>query len=154
MTSDVTGEANTVASTTERAKPELLTIGNRQIISTGRWNNGLIADYLMLHGSSKWLTVGEIAKVAWGQNTISTKKRARRCLSHLWHYLLVERGQLLVIEYSPDGHHQAQALKIYDPQSVSDRQVIEIRLERMSKTKELTEDRYQRACSLLAPSAN
>ena len=142
MTMETVGEAKPVIRLTERAKPSLVTIGNHQIISSGCWNDGLLADYLMLHGTIKWVPIGELAKVAWNQNNIANKQRARRYISRLWNYLLVHRGQLLAVEYAATGRHQAQAVKIYNPKSPEDRQWIEMRLERMKHNKEFTSERY------------
>lgn len=144
------GKTNMAATTADRVKPEIVTIGNREITSHGLWNNAVLADWLMLNAQRKWISIGELAKIAWHQNTLTTKKRARRNLSRLWHYLLVERGRLLVVEYETDGHHRAQAVKLYDPQAPHEREIIELRLARMTKNKELTEDRYQRAIGLLS----
>lgn len=141
-------DAKQVSRVTERAKPELVTIGNRQVISSGRWNNNLMADYVMLHGGAKWLSVGELGKVAWGQNTPTTKVRTRKCLSKLFTYLLVSHGRLLVIEYG-GPNNCATAVKMYDPQSEQDRQVLAAKLERMFKRRELTAELYDSAISVL-----
>jgi hypothetical protein len=89
--------------TKQRARPELITIGNRQMSSSGRWNDSLQADYLMLNGSNKWVGIGELAKLAWHQNTKTTKEKARRYLWRLSTYLLIQKGQLISYEYS--GRH-------------------------------------------------
>ncbi len=153
MTTDTdSGEANTVTPVTERAKPELVMIGNRQIISNGCWNDGLVADWLLLESNRiRWVQLGEVAKVAWGANNIRNKERARRYLSRLWRYLLVERGVLLVVKYAVEKYHATQAVKVYDPASADEREMVETRLDRMSRNKELTEERYQLALNLLHP---
>ncbi len=135
----------------EKAKPELVTIGNRQIISSGRWNDNLMADYIAINGRTKWLSIGELAKVAWGQNTPTTKARARKRLSSLFAHLLVNCGQLMVVEYSPP-RNRAQAVKLFDPTSEPERQALSSKLMKLLNNKELSSERYERAMVILSAS--
>lgn len=147
---DETSKAQEVAPTTTRAKPELVTIGTRQIISSGRWNDELIADYVMLNGKDRWITIGELAKVAWGQNTLSTKARARTYLSRLFKHILLRHGMLIVVESAEPKHHfRAQAIKVYNPESEQERQCLSAKLHKMERSRELTAEWYERALGIL-----
>src|SRR6185312_17031344 len=117
---EVQGKENSsVVKVSERTKPTFVTVGNKQIISTGRWNNELMADHVSEHGRGKWLRIGELARVARGSNTIANKRYVRSRLSRLFLELL-NRGELLVVEYNGD-HYGASAVKIADVASKQDR---------------------------------
>ncbi len=135
----------------ERAKPIVVQIGNRQVISSGRWNDQLVADYVIEHGRDRWITIGELAKFAWTSPTLANKERARRYMGKLWRYLLVNRGVLMVVEGDPTHHNRTQALKIYDPASEQERQILEIRLDRMERLGELTNEMFELALNRLYP---
>jgi len=132
----------------ERPKPELMTVGNRQISSNGHWNNTLMADYIMLHGQSRWIPMGALGKVAWGQNTPTTKQRARKNLSRLWAYILLNHGRLMVTAYAPP-YNSAQAVKMYDATSQQERQALQHKLSKMFNRQELSAERYELALALL-----
>ena len=134
------------------SKPTLVTIGNRQVTSSGRWNNACMAQYLMLEENRlRWVGIGELAKTAWGQNTLSTKDKARRYVFRLFNYLLVEEGRLLVVKFAEEGHHRIKEVKLYDPGSQDDRLKMQARLDRMVKTKDISERRYRQAIEILCP---
>src|SRR5262249_44282189 len=116
MTDMIGKEDNSVARVIERTKPTLVTIGNRQIISTGRWNNDCVAQHVLAHGRAKWVTVGDLARLAYGQNTPRSKERVRKCLNRLFRHFL-SLGELLVVEYAPP-RNRASAVKVYTPDSV------------------------------------
>lgn len=132
----------------ERAKPELILIGEegakRSIISSGRWNDELMARYVKEHGDGKWIKIGELARVAWGQNNIPNKRRVRAYLSKLWKLLLID-GHLLSIEYEAEGHRPAQAVKLYDPSNPAERKALNEKVEKMLSSRELTIDLYKTA---------
>lgn len=134
----------------ERAKPVVVNIGKREVISSGYWNDELVADYVMINGVNSWLTIGDLAKFAWTSNTLANKARARKYLGRLWALLLM-RGQLLVVEYGERG--RAQAVKIYDPESEQDQQALNSKLQKLKHRGELTEDQYVTAMGLLQPKA-
>lgn len=140
-------ESTSIVKATERAKPTLVTVGDKQIISSGRWNDELMADYVLDHGREKWIKIGELAKVACGSNTIPNKKRARRRLSSLFRALL-DRGMLLSVEYNGD-YNSATAVKIADINSEQDRQNVTIRVKRMQARHELASDQYHKVTKLL-----
>lgn len=142
------GEGKSVVPTTERAKPILVTVGNRQIISSGRWNDKVMADYVLTNGRSKWVSVGALAKVAYGHQDMTTKRKVRRYLHSLFLLLVVERDEFLVIEYEPK-RGRAMAVKLFEQGSEMDRQALHLKLEKMRSRSELTAAQYGNALSCL-----
>lgn len=132
---------------TPRSKPELITVGKRKIISTGRWNNEVMADYVLEYGVERWLKIGELASVGCASNTIASKMRVRSRLSSLFKELRA-RGTFLAIEYN-DDHSAASAVKIADLRSETDRQNVLDKLESMKKRKEMTQSQYEQSIALL-----
>lgn len=128
-------------------KPTFLDVGGKQVISTGKWNNDLMGDYVLEHGRAKWVSVAELAKTSYLQSMPRTKARVRQCLHQLVNNLLA-RGFLLVIEYS-GPHGRAQAVKIADPTSELDRQAADAQIERRRRRKEWSTAQYERALSIL-----
>ena len=88
------------SSSVVRVPPTLTTIGKRQVISTGRWNDLVMADYIFKHGSMRTIEIGELARVAYGHNNNDTKAKARRYLHKIF-ALLIDRGVLMVTETEP-----------------------------------------------------
>ena len=140
-------EGNSVAVVTERAKPTLVMIGDRQVISSGLWNDSLMADYVLANGRLKWIPVGELAKVAYGQNIRNSKKRVRRRLSTLLNELLL-RGEFLVIEYGPP-HNHACTVKLFHEGSDVERQAVHLKLEKMRKRQVMTAEQYEMALTVI-----
>src|SRR4051812_34672466 len=130
-----------------KTKPTLVVIGTRTMISTGRWNADLMADYILENGRDKWLSVGHLARVGCGSNTLPTKKRVRTKLSSLFTHFC-ERGEFLAVEYG-GNHNAAMSVKVADLNAASDHQSVVLKLERMRKHKELTQDQYERFTALL-----
>lgn len=148
MDVDMSSKGSTsVVKMTERAKPTLVTVGDKQIISNGRWNDDLMADYVLGYGREKWIKIGDLAKVACGSNTIPNKKRVRRRLSSLFRAML-DRGVLLSVEYNGD-YNSATAVKVADINSEQDRQNVAIRVKRMQARHELASDQYRKVTELL-----
>jgi NOL1/NOP2/fmu family ribosome biogenesis protein len=141
------GKDNTsVTKITERTKPALATIGTRQVISTGRWNDGLMADWVILNAQKKWVGIGKLATVL-GANTIDNKRRVRNRLSRLFQEFS-RRGLWLAIVHN-GKHNSASAVKVADLESEQDRQCVKAKLQRMKKAKELTAERYEEAMAVL-----
>jgi hypothetical protein len=134
-----------------RSKPTFVMIGDREIISNGRWNNDLMADYVMRHDAC-WITVGALSRTAYGNGSPRMKKRVRQCLPKLFSKLL-SLGRLLVIEYGPP-HNRAQAIKLYDPADQLDQQLVQVKIRRMRDRKTLSDDQYEKAMFLLAKQIN
>ena len=136
----------------EKVKPTFVTVGTKQIISSGRWNDELMVDYVLTCGEVRWIPVGELARVAWGQNNIANKRRVRYYLSRLWKLIMVKKGRLLSVEYAADGHHPALAIKLYDPANETERLSLQMKIDKLQKSKELTEAMHDRALEILAAS--
>jgi hypothetical protein len=130
-----------------RALPTFETVGNRQVLSSGRWNDIKMADYIMQHGQTRWIEISELAKTAYGHNNNDTKTKARRYL-HKVFTLLIDRGVFMVTEYEP-RRRRALAVKLQDRSSEADRQHIIDKLDRMRTRREITAERYDRAVLLL-----
>lgn len=153
--------------TKERAKPEFVTVGNRQVISSGRWNDELMVEYIKDNGQDRWIKIGELARVAWGQNTIDHKRRVRTYLNRIWKMLLQDKDGpfLLSVEYDAGnwaldesghkkwvkGHHPAQAVKLYDPSKADEREALIKKVNKMLASRELTVDLYKKAKQKLSP---
>lgn len=131
----------------ERKKPTLVTIDGKDVIDSHRWNNEIMARYLMDHGRDKWLLTGELARVAFGQNKPSSKTAVRRNLHRLFRELL-SNGELLVVEYS-GPNNCATAAKIFDPDAPLDCANLHAKLDRMLKRRELTAEQHQHAVDLM-----
>ena len=129
---------------TERTIPSLIIEGKQQYISTRRWNDHAIMEFLMSQLPSKWQEIGVIAKVAYGQNIPSTKDRARRNVPKLFRYMLFQHGVFLVAEYGPP-HGKVKAIKILDRTSEMECQIATEKLTKMHKRKILSDDMYVRA---------
>jgi hypothetical protein len=119
----------------KRAKPELVTIGDRQVISNGRWNDDLMVSYVLANGRDKWLSIGDLAKVAYCANTVHTKKNARVRVRSLFLNLMLRHGEILLVDYEPP-HGRAQAVKIFNKDSELDRKSVVARIEKMRSKRE------------------
>lgn len=134
------------------AKPTLATVGNHTFIANGRWNYAFVADHICEQGPLKWISVGQLAKIACGGNNIPNKRKVRARLSGLFNVLL-DRRLFLAIEYS-GKHNSATAVKVADLNSEQDRQKVEVKLNRMRQRREMTEEVYERAMRLLRGASN
>jgi hypothetical protein len=145
---ELIGKDNAIAKVAERAKPTLVMVGNRMVVSTGRWNNPCLADYVRAHGRDKWIPIGDIARTAFSQNTPRSKERARRCLNRLFRYFL-ETEELLVVDYG-GPRHRAIAVKLFSRDaSEAERQSMAEKLERMKVRAEMSQDNYAHALWLM-----
>ena len=131
----------------ERSKPTLITLGKRTVISTGRWNDSLMADYLMEEGVNKWIKIGELASVGCSRNTIDTKKLVRGRLSSLFRELR-ERDKFLAIRYD-DEYKAASEVKIADLSDMNERKNVTDKLSSMKKRKEMSQEQYDKSIALL-----
>jgi len=129
----------------QRQQPILTTIGKKQIISSGRWNDIVIADYILANGK-RTIEVSELAKIAYGHNSNDTKEKVRRYLHKIF-TMLVDRGAFMVREHEPP-HGRVIAVRL-DTGSAADRQHIQEHLDRMLHRREWSIERYERAKMLL-----
>ena len=130
-----------------RSKPTLMTVGKRTVISTGRWNDALMADYVIQEGTIRWIKIGELAGVGCARNTIDTKKLVRSRLSSLFKELR-ERNKFLAIRYT-DQHKAASEVKIADLASEEEKKNVLVKLKSMKRRKEMSEEQYEKSLALL-----
>jgi hypothetical protein len=123
-----------------QTKPRMITVGKRTMTANGRWNNEAMADYIEQFGADEWITIGRLARDGCGANTIPNKKRVRSRLSQLF-VTFMGRGQFLAVAYDGD-YNSATAVKLADLSRLEDREKVEVKLERMRKHKELSEEKY------------
>lgn len=142
----MTPTSTSTSVTKERAKPELVTVGKKTIISGGRWNDHKMADYVFEHGQKKWVKVGELAKVL-GANTQPNKKRVRTHTASLFRTFR-DRGLWLAVEYAGD-HGGTTAVKVADIRLEADRQAVTAQCERMNKRKQMSEEEFAKSMALL-----
>jgi hypothetical protein len=152
-----------------RAQPTLIELDNgRMITSTGRWNDGLLLGYLVqaeadyqfrvsraaneAAGREKynygWVLVGELARVAWGQSSITTKARARTCISRMFRFAATERAVLISVDHDATDHNKIVAAKVYDKASPREQALMFAKLSKLLNTRELSHDQFEAARSL------
>jgi hypothetical protein len=132
---------------TERAKPTMLVIDGRKMIAGGRWNDRLMAKHILDVASDKPVTIGDLAKVGCGSNTIATKKRVRSYLSRVFTHMC-DMGVFLVIRYN-GVNGAASDVKVADLSSPTDLKCVIDKLERMRRRKEMTQEKYDKTMLVL-----
>jgi len=136
----------TTAVTKERAKPELVTVGKGTVITNGRWNDQVMADYILEHGQDDWVPIAKLAKVL-GALTQSNKKRVSKHATSLFKTFR-ERGLWLAVEYA-GKHGSTTAFKVADIKLAEDRQAVDAQLQRMKKRKLMSDEQYEMSMRLL-----
>ena len=131
-----------------RAKPTFVEIGNRRVISTSKWNDDLIASHVIERGRDKWISIGELAGVAYGAKMKSNLDRARKHVSTLFPVVL-QHGLVLAIKRNPSRRNQIDAVKIYTGGSQLEQERMIVQLEGMRKRRETTSSRYLRSMSII-----
>jgi hypothetical protein len=131
-----------------RAKPTLVTLdNNKQIISSLRWNDGVMAEYVLVHARKDWLTIGDLARICYGQNIANSRDRVRGRLHKLFKFLLKQHQAFLVVEYG--SHSEATAVKLLDRQSPLDCQSAADKLKRMLRRRLMTAEQYNLVVSVI-----
>ena len=110
----------------------------------GRWNHHMMVDHVIEHGTFKWVKIEDLAKVGLGKQTKQNIRYARSRLSGLCK-VAQARNIFLAVEYNGGRHHSATAVKVADLSSELDRRLGLFRLDRMRKSKELTQAQYHDA---------
>lgn len=131
-----------------REKPTLITIGNRQAVSSGRWNHDCIAEYILANAKGRWIEIGELGKVAFGSKNESNRMRVRKRLPVLKRIVALHYNELLVVEYA-GRHGSASAVKVYDRTSQADRQMMLLMVKRMADQRDKLTEHYKRITGLL-----
>jgi hypothetical protein len=129
-------------------RPELFVDDNgRTRINKAVWNHETMATYCLTNGVNNWIKIGDLARVVWGRNTPSFCRAVRRRLSGFKRQMALMHNQLIVVEYN-DVRGSASALKVYDYQSLGDRQAMEKMLTEMESRKDNMLDYYRRTTRL------
>jgi hypothetical protein len=131
----------------KRTKPTFITVGKRKMISTGRFNAGLVADYIFVEGLTRWVPIGEVARVTYGSQTINTKSMIRHRLPKVNHEM-VNRGKLLVYQ-RPKPSGRTIAVKIFTGDTEEEQEAMVAQIEMRRKRKESSQEQYERELSLL-----
>lgn len=134
------------------AKPELVTIGKKQVIASGHWNDRLVLNHILANARKDWMPVGELARFAWGQNNIANKRRARAYLGRLWRMMMVEEQLLLSVYYDRLCNGQATMVKVYDPTNEAEKAALNKKLDKLFQNRELTQETYDMAIGILGDS--
>jgi hypothetical protein len=130
----------------QRSKPTLIQLGNRMVSSDGRFHSLLAADYLLSNGRHEWVKVADLSRMFCGANTIDGKRRIRKNMSHVFMHLL-NQGEFLVYETATNG--RINAVKILDMKSDQERQSAGPQLERMKRSHQLTNAKYEKALKVI-----
>lgn len=130
----------------KRSKPTLMTLGEQQLSTDGKWHPDLAIEYIC-NNRGRQISVGELAKVFYHANIPRNKKRVRRCLPQLTRRL-ISREELLVRDTDPKTR-RVLAVRLYDPRAEQDRQDVRDYLERLRSTRELNDSYYCRALTLV-----
>lgn len=149
-----------------RARPSLIELDNgRMITSTGRWNDALLLGYLQgaerdyqfrlsraaniaaardkyNHG---WVEVGELAKVAYGQNSLDSKRKTRQRLSSLFKYALLQCNVVLSLNYDFTDHGRIVAAKVFDKTDAQEVKILSDKLDKLLGSFRLTGRQYHKA---------
>ncbi len=131
-----------------RTAPTLVSVGNKQVSSSGRWNDALMAQYVMEHGRKKWLDIRELARVAYLSASPANQTRVRQCLHKLFTHLMKQHAEILAVEYN-GKNRSASAVKLYDGKTEAERQAATIKLDRMKLRGEIAAEQYTQALELL-----
>jgi hypothetical protein len=131
----------------KRPQPTLISVGNKQVTSHGRWNDDLITSFVLTHGYSRWIEIKELARVAYHGGQPSNQDRVRGKMHRLFKTAL-SRNVMLVIEY--DGpHNSATAVKVLDKDSEPEVALALARLEKWKARKLVTAEQYDCALAIL-----
>jgi hypothetical protein len=150
-----------------RAKPKpptLITLdGGRKITSSGRWNDGLLLGYLQTAENDYqakiagrfypdklgygWVDIAEIAKVAYGQNSVDSKRKSRTALTRLFKYALGV-GIIIVVNYDPTTR-RTLAAKVFDPKSSDELRLLNAKVNRLLDTSELSSEQYEKIMGII-----
>lgn len=141
-----------------RAKPTLVKIGNRTVISSGQYHLPTVADYILPRSlpskgfpKGRWLSLAEMAALKGSGADPTAKKQARRMIPGLAAYLLDNHNRVLIYEY--EGRRISR-VKVYDPESSTEdeRQEARHKLDRMKDRRDLDVQRYERARVIMGDS--
>lgn len=134
---------------TKKSKPTLIPVGKGSICSTGKFHPSLAVSYIQEKPRSKWIKVGELARVFTGANTIPGKRRVRKGLPAVFKRFL-DCNDFLLQHRDRLKNGRIEEVKLIDPTSEVDRQQAEVQLQQMKARHELSADKYIKAQHVLA----
>jgi hypothetical protein len=134
---------------TKKSKPTLIQVGKGSICSTGKFHPALAVSYIQDKPRSKWIKVGELARVFTGANTIPGKKRVRKGLPAVFKQFL-DRNDFLLQHRDRMKNGRTEEVKLIEASSSLDRQQADTQLQQMKARHELSTDKYQKAINVLA----
>lgn len=140
---------------TKRARASLITINEgtsaeRQISSDGQFHPYLATKYIADKASNRYVSVGELAKVFYGANTPTAKKRIRKRVGQLFVEFLA-KGQLLIVERDGAARtSRTTSLKLYNPKSEEDTTRALQTLASLNTTKEVSAERLSLALNIIS----
>ena len=130
-----------------RAKPAVVTFDNgERHITSGQWCPSLVADEVILRGNEKPISIGGLAKFAYGGGSISNKRKARKNLRRLT-LDLIARGYVALVFYD-SGTRAAQFVKLYNSNCEEDRQALDHHLAKMQERGDLLHKERVRAMQI------
>lgn len=145
MTDATTTTETATAIARRRTPPTLIKIGKRELCSDGHVHPNMVAEYIRVHGRSKWIPVSDLAKVFTGARTREGTRRVRRHLYAVF-ILLLTYDEFLV--YEMQGRATG-AVKLLDVTSEQERQQATPQLHRMRQRRELSSSKYAQAVDVL-----
>jgi hypothetical protein len=131
-------------------------LGKRWLTSDGRWHDNLMGAYLIRKFASNpdaWTEIGELAQVAFGQNSDMNRRKVRGRLASLQNYLLDTGKFLLVTEDANKPGSKIMVrwrVKIYNHNSMIERLAIDKWITKMVGTAELYGEKLAKARALVA----
>lgn len=133
-----------------RVVPTVVPYRDRKVSLVGLSIPGAIG-HLREHLTSreKWCDVGCMARFAYQRNSDSNRARVRRSVRSIFRALLVD-GTFLVISYDPANHGRIDSMKLYEAGEAETRHALR-QLERMHRRKQLTDELFQAARTLVQP---
>lgn len=127
----------------QRPLPTIISIGNREVISTGQFVPDLVAEKIIRDGINEWVSISDLAKFAYGKSFLANNQRVRGYIWKMRRDLLV-RGFLLIAEGRPIEH-----VKIFVG-SGQERQLAKPLLAKMRKRSDISAELYEKAIGLFA----
>ena len=129
-----------------RQKPEVISFGNRQVISTQQFNTPVVADKMITDAVNDWFAISDIAKFVYGKSFQANNRRVRQNIWALRRELL-RRGFLLISEGRPVEH-----VKIY-VKSPMETEIATAILHKMRTRTDISADLYDKAATILSDDA-
>lgn len=129
------------SSVTKLRVPEIVSIGNREVISTSQMNVPLVGDFLIRNAVNDWVSVVTLARFIYGAGFAANQARVRKRLWDVRRHLL-SRGFFLIHE----GGRRIERIKIFvETDSEVERSYAEETLRRMRNKSGISAALYAQA---------